>query len=525
VFKISVRKNKVLRYSSVLLYLEMFYNKSINLKSLLKQSSILKKVILIFFIGFLYSGCKKENKLIFQNNPNIILILADDQGWGATSVQMDINVSESASDFLKTPNLERLSKKGVIFSNGYAAHPNCSPTRASILTGKTPAQLKMTDIIDRHDGVYFEGNKLNPPAHIYGLPEKEITIAELIKSNLPFYRTAFFGKWHLAAGGPESHGFDNSDGETSNKEGNQKIKENPKDIFGITNRAITWMKTQVKSETPFFIQISHYATHLAIESKQETQNRVKKYISGKRHSIIDHAAMTEDLDTGVGMILNEIEKLGISDNTYVIYLADNGTYPTKNISNINGPVHGWKATLWEGGLKVPFIISGPGIKSGYRKIAVSTNDILPTISDWLNIDSLPQNIAGGSLAPILLDNKNKITREDDFMLFYFPHYQHQKGTHPGVAIIQGDYKFIKYYEEGTKLLFNLKEDISEVKNIASTYPEKVIELEKHINNYFLKYDIKKPSVNIEYKAKGDEGLNYKEVKKKLMSEAYFIPKI
>jgi arylsulfatase A-like enzyme len=109
------------------------------------------------------------------------------------------------------------------------------------------------------------------------------------------------------------------------------------------------------------------------------------------------------------------------------------------------------------------------------------------------------------------------------MLFYFPHYQHQKGTHPGVAIIQGDYKLIKFYEEGTNLLFNLKEDISETKNLASTYPKKVIELEKHINNYFLKYNIKKPSVNNEYKAEEDEGLNYKEVKKKLMSEAYFIP--
>lgn len=230
----------------------MFYNKSIKLKSVIKENILLKKVIVPFFIGLLLINCKREKKPIFQKLPNIILILADDQGWGATSVQMDKNISESSSDFLKTPNLERLSKNGVVFSNGYAAHPNCSPTRASILTGKSPAQLKMTDIIDRHDGVYFEGNKLNPPEHIYGLPEKEITIAELIKSNSPSHKTAYFGKWHLAAGGPESHGFDFSDGETANVEGNQKIKENPKDIFGITNRALKWMKTQVESETPLF---------------------------------------------------------------------------------------------------------------------------------------------------------------------------------------------------------------------------------------------------------------------------------
>ena len=144
---------------------------------------------------------------------------------------------------------------------------------------------------------------------------------------------------------------------------------------------------------------------------------MKKYPSGKRHSITDHAEMTEDLDTGVGMVLNEIEKLGISDNTYIIYLADNGTYPTKNISNINEPIYGWKATLWEGGLKVPFIISGSGIKPGYKSIAVLSNDIFPTICDWLNIDSLPKNTAGGSLAHILTDHSSTVNRENDFMLF------------------------------------------------------------------------------------------------------------
>ena len=493
------------------------------MKSLIKRYFFLNPVIFCFLISLYACICKKEKEIILQTYPNIILILADDQGWGATSVKMDKNISESASDFIRTPNLEKLSKNGVVFSNAYAAHPNCSPTRASILTGKCPAQLQMTDIINRHDGVFFEGNKLNPPAHIKGLPEKEITLAELIKFNLPFYQTAYFGKWHLAAGGPESHGFDDSDGETSNLEGNQKMKDNPKDIFGITSRALTWMNTQVKADTPFFMQISHYATHLAIESKQETHDRVKKYPPGKRHYTSDFAAMSEDLDTGVGLVLNEIEKLGIENNTYIIYLSDNGTFPTKNSSNINGPIHGWKATLWEGGLKVPFIIYGPGIKPGYNSTNVSSNDILPTICDWLEIESLPQNIDGGSLAPILMNKTSTVSRENDFMLFYFPHYQHQKGTHPGVAIIRGDYKLIKYYEEDTKLLFNLKEDISEIKNLASVYPEKVIELEEQINNYFLTHNIKLPSLNNEYIVEKDEGLNFKEVKRRLISEAYFIP--
>lgn len=490
--------------------------------SLLKNHHI--KSFLWIPYCFILISCTESKRQIVPTPPNnVIIILADDQGWGSTSVQMDLNISESASDYVKTPNLERLAKKGVVFSNGYAASPNCSPTRASILTGKTPAQLKITDIINRHEGVLYEGNKLNPPAHLYGLPEKEITIAELIKTNLPKYKTGHFGKWHLAANGPSAHGFDDSDGETANVEGNTKINSNPKDIFGITSRSISWMNEQVKSETPFFMQISHYATHLAMESRLETKNKVKTYVPGNRHSKSGFAAMSEDLDTGIGMLLDQIEKLGITENTYVIYLGDNGTYPTKNNSNINGPLHGWKATLWEGGIKVPFIISGPGIEQGYNSESVSSSDLLPTICDWLEINSLPKNIDGGSLASILTKKVSKVVRENDFIVFYFPHYQHEKGTHPGVAIVKDEFKLIKYYEEDMIFLFNLKEDRLELKNLATINPKKVIELEQLINDYFSKHNIKLPTVNNDYKSENDMGLKYEQVKKRLMSEAYFIP--
>ena len=233
--------------------------------------------------------------------------------------------------------------------------------------------------------------------------------------------------------------------------------------------------------------------------------------------------MSEDLDTGIGMLLDQIEKLGITENTYVIYLGDNGTYPTKNNSNINGPLHGWKATLWEGGIKVPFMISGPGIEQGYNSESVSSSDLLPTICDWLEINSLPKNIDGGSLASILTKKVSKVVRENDFIVFYFPHYQHEKGTHPGVAIVKDEFKLIKYYEEDMIFLFNLKEDRLELKNLASINPKKVIELEQLINDYFSKHNIKLPTVNNDYKSENDMGLKYEQVKKRLMSEAYFIP--
>ncbi len=479
-----------------------------------------------FVMGCFSMSCMAAEQPTFQRNghPNIIIILADDQGWGATSLQMEPNNPSSASDFVKTPHLERLAGNGVVFTNGYAAHPNCSPTRASILTGKTPARLKMTDIVDRHSGPFFEGNKLIPPPHVYGLPRNELTIAETIKSNLPAYKTAHFGKWHLAAGGPELHGFDASDGETSNREGNRKIEDNPKDIFGITNRGIKWMNEQVNAGNPFYLQLSHYATHLGIEANQKTLEKVRNYEPGERHNQVRYAAMAEDLDEGVGMILDEIEKLGIREHTYVIYLADNGTYPTKDPSNINGPIHGWKATLWQGSIKVPFIISGPDINPGYSQIPVTSCDILPTVCDWLNIADSPAGLDGGSLAPVVSQKAmaGEVQRQNDFMLFYFPHYQHKKGSHPGVAIIHEKYKLIKFYEDNAMLLFNIKEDQEESNNLASANPAKVKELNSMIDSYFSTHNIMLPEINRNYSQAQDQGIKYIDVRNRLAKEPYFI---
>ncbi|WP_082063525.1 sulfatase [Draconibacterium sediminis] len=486
--------------------------------------------IVILQLFLLLSGCiasvasveKAESKSI--NKPNIIIILADDQGWGSTSVQMAENNPLSASDFVRTPNLESLAKRGVVFSNGYAAHPNCSPTRASIQTGKTPAQLRMTDIVDRHNGPFFKGNKLIPPYHVYGLPNEEITYAELIKSNLPDYRTAHFGKWHLAAGGPQAHGFDASDGATTNSEGNHNIEDNPKDIFGITNRGINWMREQVESGHPFVMQLSHYATHLGMEARPETIEKVSNYPPGTRHDLVKFAAMAEDLDKGLGMVLDEIKKLGIEDNTYVIYLADNGTYPTTNPENINGPLHGWKATLWEGGIRVPFIVSGPGIKHRYSTTPVTSCDIYPTICDWLNINEMPVGLDGGSLAPNILDSNKKVHRENDYQVFYFPHYQHQKGTHPGVAVIKDNYKLIKYYEDNSEYLFDMDKDPQELNNIANLNQKILEELNRDIDGYFETHDIQLPTLNTDYDISNDPGRNYFGIKAQLLKESYFIVK-
>jgi len=474
-----------------------------------------------FVITLLLISCTPKQAI----PPNVILILADDQGWGATSVRTDKKIPESSSDFIQTPNLERLAARGIIFTNGYAPHPNCSPSRAAILTGKTPAKLHMTDIVDRHSGVLFEGNRLIPPPHVYGLDTTDITIAELIKKEKPEYTTAHFGKWHLAAGGPVLHGFDVSHGETSNREGENNPPEDPKKIFTITSNGITWIEEQVTEGRPFYLQLSHYATHLSIASRPETLEKISGREPGTRHNFVPHAAMTEDLDVGIGMILDEIDKLGIKDHTYVIYLADNGTYPTPNPFNINGPLHGWKATLWEGGIRVPFIIVGPDIDPGYVSDLVTGCDLFPTICDWLGIENIPDGVEGGSLAELLGNPKlSTVKRKNDFWVFHFPHYQHQKGNHPVSAIYKGKYKLLKWYEDNTIHLYDLKNDPSEENNITEEHPELVNEMNQMLEDYLSEIGAGLPIINQDFLPDLDPALDYPSVKDRLMQESYFITK-
>jgi arylsulfatase A len=455
--------------------------------------------------------------------PNIILILTDDQGWGATSVQMDDREPASASDFIQTPNLEKLAARGLRFASGYAPHPNCSPSRCSILTGKSTALLKFTDIVGRNDGPPYEGNKLIPPKHINAIPDAEVTIAELIKQNRPEYATAHFGKWHLKGGGPERHGFDLSDGETGNREGSQKVPGNPKRIFGITDRGNAWMAEQVRSGKPFYLQLSHYATHLGIEALESTIAKNTRRTPGKRHNQVDHASMAEDLDTGVGRVLDQVEALGITDNTYIIYVADNGTYPLPNPGNTNGPLHGWKATAWEGGIRVPFIIAGPGIQPGQSNTRVVGYDLYPTICDMLNIAGVPGGVEGGSLLPVLTgDRTGAVSRSQNFLVFHWPHYQLQKASHPATAIYQGPYKLLKFWETGELRLFDLTKDLDETNNLAGSMPDKAEELHEKLMAYLKEIDAGMPVVNADYQPDTDPGKKEWNIKQRLLDEAYFI---
>jgi arylsulfatase A-like enzyme len=483
--------------------------------NLMKTNLILAISFCLFAFGCTNSASKEKTA------PNIILILADDQGWGATGVQVHPDMPRSASDFISTPNLVQLAKNGMSFSNGYAPHPNCSPSRASIQLGKTPARIGMTNIVERPGGASTSINTvLNPPLNVQALPSEDITIAEQIKKYRPEYVTAHFGKWHLAGGGPENHGYDIHDGETTNREGNRKeYKDNPKDIFGITARGNKWMEEQVKAGKPFYMQLSHYATHLKLQSRKSTRKSYSNKEAGKRHNNVEHAAMTSDLDTGIGELLDKVKELGIEDNTYIIYMADNGSFPFLNPENTCGPIRGWKANLWEGGIRSPFIVAGPHIKPGTKSdVRVSGWDLFPTICDWLDITELPEELDGGSIKPILEEKDEKeVKRADDFMVFYWPCYVIGKGGLPTAVIYKGDYKLHKFYETGELRLYNIKEDIAENNVLNDSQPEKLKELEKDLEGYLDKVGAERPVKNSNFDPKTDSKLEYTKVIDDLMN--------
>lgn len=419
--------------------------------------------------------------------PNFIVILADDLGWGSTSVKVDPDLSESKSDFFQTPNLERLAASGMRFSQAYAPHCNCSPSRASIQTGRSPAALHLTDIVERKGGLAEPQNKLVPPRHVAKLQTSETTIAELLKNSGAGYRTAHFGKWHLKGGGPAAHGYDVSDGPTGNGEGSRKgnLPEDPKQAFSITSRAIDFLTKEAAADHPFYLQVSHYAPHLRVQSRPATRARFKKMPKGTRHTNVGFAAMLSDMDTAVGQLLDAVDKAGIADHTYIIFTSDNGGNPTKDPSNINGPIHGWKASLWEGGVRVPFLIAGPGVKPGTTsRRPIIGWDILPTIGDLAGVKKLPEAVEGGSIRAIIQGEESAmVDRPGDSLIFHWPHYQNAKGSTPDSTILHKGWKLHHWRETGKLQLFHLDEDLAEKKDLAGAEREHAENLDQKLTSY------------------------------------------
>lgn len=420
--------------------------------------------------------------------PNIVFMLADDQGWNGTSVAMHPTLSESKGKVFQTPNLEKLAAQGMRFSQGYSPAPVCSPTRISLQTGKSPAQLHWTKAAPP-----VEGMKLIEPKLIKSISENEKTIAELLKS--VGYTTAHYGKWHISGGGPGAHGYDEHDGDTGNENAFKFQDPNPVDIFGMATRAKSFMARAQQAGKPFFIQLSWNALHASENASKATLAKYGKTMAGQNEKAIAVAAITEDLDRGVGAVLDAIDTLGLSNNTYVIYMSDNGAGGGDKKSGLRGG----KGGVWEGGLRVPLMIRGPGIAANsWCHVPVVGYDLFPTFCRWGGVskESIPPNVEGGDITELLAGKSNvTVQRKFPGLVFHFPHYQSDE---PQSSILIGSLKLVHLYESNTDQLFDLSKDWSERNDLSAKLPKETAELRQQLESYLKTVNAQLPQINPAY---------------------------
>lgn len=408
--------------------------------------------------------------------PNIVFILADDQGWNGLSIPMDPNVPGSGSAYFQTPQLAKLAREGMRFSQAYSPAPTCSPTRYAIQYGRSPSNLKIWGA---------DGIGLN-----YDATPSE-SMANTLKRAHPEYRCAHLGKWHVAPA-PDLLGYDVSDGKTANEK--TVSGKDPKRIFDLTRRANRFMEEQVKAGYPFFLQISHYANHMRYDALPETIEKYKTNHVGKATQYQNDpvwAAMNENLDTGIGMVLDKLDELGIRDNTYIIYTADNGFEDKEDSGKPVSerefykayPQRSHKYTVSEGGIRVPFFVRGPDIPANsHSATPVVGFDIFPTVVAICGgLDQMPSRVEGASLLSHLKSGgKENVKRKDAFLVF-----KHSKPKSPhDIAIVKDDWKLIKDVHANKAYLFNLKDDIGESKDMTTAKPELAKQLYDEMTAYF-----------------------------------------
>ena len=460
----------------------------------------MKRILPVFLIGtaltLVTSGLRAQNG---GKQPNFIVILGEGAGWNSTSVPMDDTVPGSKSDLLQTPNLARIASEGMRFANFYAASARCTPSRAAIFTGKSPAQLHMTFINDgrRRDGsaAADPGRKMIEPVALMELPAGEVTIGDVLKR--AGYATAHFGKWHVGRASPSQHGFDETDGPTGNEGPDRNENPNPQEAFGMGERGMAFMARQAKAGKPFYLQMSHYPGRRGeADVRPETYAAVRQRAGANDARHVASAAIIEDMDAAIGAVLKKIDELGIANNTYVIYTTDHGAQGR----NANRPLAGGKGALSEGGIRVPFIIRGPGIKAGtYSHVPASDVDLFPTIAALARVkEPLPKGIEGGSLVPVLADaGRGAVQRPREELFFHFPHYD-EGNDGPASAVIAGHDKLIKTYETGALYLYDLSKDYSEQHDLAKEAPQKAADLERRLTEYLKTVNAQMPAANPDF---------------------------
>ncbi len=445
-----------------------------------------------------------------EKAPNIILIVADDFGGR--------DLGCYGSTFYRSPNIDRMAREGIRFTDYYAACPVCSPTRASLLTGRYPQRPNITDWIPgRKD---MPSQRLKRPTIRNELPLEEVTIAEALKKR--GYTTGHIGKWHLGGKGflPQDQGFDvNIGGDHAgsprsyfapyaNKLGAIPGLEKAPEGEYLTDRLAHEAETFIEKhkQQAFFLYFSHYAVHTPLRAKKEMIAKYNVTPKAGSQSNPVYAAMVESMDEAVGRVLKKLDDLKLTDNTLVIFTSDNGGLATTEGgptgATFNAPLREGKGFLYEGGVRVPLIIKWPGkIKPGTvtNEIACSI-DLFDTLLDASttnpdrNTDATGPRRDGRSLIPIFRGENLK----ERAIFWHYPHYANQ-GSRPGGAVRKGEYKLIEFYENGRHELFNVKKDISENRNLAATNPALVRELAAELDAWRKDVGAKMPTPNPDYR--------------------------
>lgn len=402
--------------------------------------------------------------------PNFIIVVGEGQGWAGTSVAMENRpvAEDRADDHVRTPALERLAAEGMRFSRHYAASPRCTPSRAALLTGKSPAQLHMTFVGEGGPGGVRASRRLITPEFRVELPAAETTIAEALRA--AGYATAHFGKWHLGRARPGAHGFDEDDG--ANDNGGPENVANPqtRQLGAMTALGLDFLGRQAKAGRPFLLQLSHYP------SRPSTVMAGRR---GRDQREQEEAAAWFDADRALGDVLRRLDELELRRNTYVIFTTDHGA-PGRN-----PPFAGGKGTVGDGGLRVPLVIRGPGIAPGaWSREPVAAVDLFPTLLELAGVTHpLPAGIEGGSLVPLLMHGgTGTVVRARAGYTVHFPHYD-KDSAGPASAYYEGDFKLVRTYETGARALFNLATDPGERHDLARGTPDQVAEMDRRLTEY------------------------------------------
>ncbi len=466
----------------------------------LNPASIARTLVVVRILFALVAGLGVSLVASAADAPrNILILLADDYG------AMDLG-ADNPQTFYETPHLDRLAAQSVRFTSGYAANPVCSPTRYSILTGKYPTRSGVTSWLGalRNSRVERFADELLTTE----MPLAETTLAEALEP--AGYRTAFVGKWHLGQEEkfwPEAQGFDVNIGGyfRGNPGGYYSPYNNPRLADGpvgeylterLANETIALLEKFKAEGKPFLLTHFFYAVHTPLrapaplvekykakaqrlglqdafieERKYSDTDRPRSVRSVQSHAI--YAAMVESMDTAAGRILQKLEALGLAENTLVIFTSDNGGLsiaegaPTSNL-----PLRAGKGWVYEGGIRVPFLVRLPGAaRAGMTSdVPVISPDIFATALDYAGV-RLPADasVDGRSLAPLV---RGGAPPERGALFWHYPHYSKQGGF-PGGAVRIGDWKFIENYEDESVMLYNLREDVGEKNNLADAQPERV----------------------------------------------------